>query len=174
MNTMKTRLAGVGVALVAATVPLGMAAPAQATAPLHDGCTLTAAPAEFRGTFNAAGLKEVYYPYTLFCLPDPAGAGVSVQVTVDTREQDLTNRAGDVDADGVDNADEDVIGTGTSTIALGALGGTVTRSFKGVLPRTDTDGNDEVYGKYRFRVTSGFVTGSWSAYDLPSATRIWW
>lgn len=174
MNTTKTRIAGLGVALVAAALPLGMAAPAHATTPLKDGCTLTADPAEFRGSFSTSGLKEVYYPYTLFCLPDPAGAGVSVEVQIDTFEQDLTGRAGDVDADGVDNADEDVIGSGTSTVAFGALGGTAAKSFKGVLPRTDTDGNDEVYGKLRFRVTSGFVTGKWSAYDLPAATRIWW
>ncbi len=173
MNSMKTRLAGVGVALVAAAVPLGMAAPAQATV-THDGCTLTASPATFRGTFNGAGLKEVNYSYTLICMPAPNGGSTTVEVQLHTREQDLAGRAGDVDADGVDNSDEDVIGSASTTIPFTALGGVAARTVVGVLPRTDTDGNDEVYSKIRFRVTSGAVTGSWSAYDLPAATRIWW
>ena len=80
-----------------------------------------------------------------------------------------------MDADGINNADDDVIGKATKTLYYTSLGGNSVVDIKGVLPRTDTDGNDEVYAKVRFRVTSGFVPGSWSSYELyPHPTLIWW
>ncbi len=176
MNTKNTkgRVAAVGAALVtAAALPLGLAAPAQATPTWHDGCLLTTDPPEFRSTWNSAGVKEIFYPFHLVCLPT-GGSSISVEVETYTREQDLVGRAGDVDADGVNNADEDVIGKATKTLNYGWLGGSSDRDVKGLLSRTDNDGNDEDYAKVRFRVTIGFVTGSWSAYELSTPTRVWW
>lgn len=171
-NSTKSRLAGVGVALVAATaLPLGLAATAQAST-THDGCTVTPAAAEFRGTFDASGLKEIFYPYEVTCVA--SASGLSVEAKTYTREQDLAGRAGDVDANGINNSDDDVIGQATTSRSFGPGGGTKTVTVKGLLPRTDTDGNDEVYQKIKFHVTSGPVTGSWSPLELTAATRIFW
>ncbi len=172
MNSMKTRLAGVGVALVAAAVPLGMAAPAQATV-THDGCTLTAQTPSFRG-LNSSGRELVNYPYTLVCLPAPNGGSISVEVEITTHEQDLAGRFGDVDADNVNNPDDEYIGRAVTTIPFGSLGGVVARTVVGVNPLTDSDDNDEVYSKIRFRVTSGLVTGSWSGDEFSTPAPIFW
>jgi hypothetical protein len=99
---------------------------------------------------------------------------MSVQVKSQTWEADLAGRAGDVDADGVDNADEDYIGQVTTTKSFTKAGGTRRVNVKGVLPHTDTDANEEVYHKVKFRVTSGAVVGGWTSFELTSATRIWW
>ena len=81
---------------------------------------------------------------------------------------------GDVDANGVDNADEDRIGSATSTRSFGAAGGSTTVDIRGVLPHTDTDFDEEVYHTVKFRVKSGPVTGGWSLPELSSATTVGW
>jgi hypothetical protein len=158
--------------VVAAAVPLTLAAPAQAIPVFHDGCTVSALAPEFRGTFNPQNVPYVYYPYTVSCLASPSG--VSVELSAQTWEQDIANRPGDVDANGVNNADEDRIGSASSTRNFVAAGGAGTFEFRGVLPHTDTDFNEEPWHQIRFRVTSGPVTGQWSAYSLSTATRIGW
>jgi hypothetical protein len=172
MNKRTGRLAKLSLAiLAAATLPLGMAAPAEA-ATTHDGCTVNPLPPEFRGTFNSAGVPYVYYPYEVSC--GASASGLSVEVKTKTVEQDLAGRSGDEDADGVNNADEDPIGSATTTRNFNAAGGSKTVDVRGVLPHTDTDFNEEVYHKVKFRVTSGPVTGSWTAWELTAPTRIWW
>jgi hypothetical protein len=174
MSLTNKRRAGLALAALAAIVPLGVT-PAQATT-LHDGCLVTPRPAEFRGTYNAQNVPYVYYPVDVVCLPSPNGpsASISIQVRTETWEQDLVGRNGDVDADGVRNADEDRIGSATWTLNFGGLGGGDTIDFRGTLPRTDIDNNDEVYQSVTFQVSTGLVTGSWSTPELTAPTRIWW
>jgi hypothetical protein len=159
--------------VVAAAVPLALAAPAQAVPVTFSGCTLSALPPEFRQTYTTQNVPYVYYPYSISCVASPGG--VSVEVSTETWEQDLLNRPGDVDANGVDNADEDRIGSATSSRSFGAAGGVIPKvDIRGVLPHTDTDSNEEPWHQIRFRVTSGAVTSPWSSYSLSTATRIWW
>ena len=171
-TTARRRFATLSLALVAAAaVPLALAAPAQAST-TKDGCTVTLKAPEFRGTFTSANVPYVYYPYDITCVG--SASGLSVEVKTETWEQDLAGRAGDVDADGVNNADDEFIGTATVTRAFGAAGGSTTVDVRGVLPHTDTDFNEEPYHKVKFRVTSGPVTGKWTAFELSSATTIGW
>jgi hypothetical protein len=155
----------------AAVVPLGLAAPAHAST-YKDGCTVTPKAPYFAGTYTAGNVPEVYYPYDLTCLA--SNAAMSVEVKTETWESDLAGRAGDVDANGVDNADDEYIGQATSNTNFGSPGGSRTVLIKGVLPHTDTDSNEEVYHKVKFRVTSGLVTGGWTNFELTQATKIWW
>jgi hypothetical protein len=170
MNTNRKRMLGLAVAVVA-VIPLGLASPAQASQS-KSGCTITAKAPYFAGTYTAANVPEVYYPYDLVCLASTAS--MSVEVKTETREQDLAGRAGDVDADGVNNADEDYIGAATKTTNFTSAGGSKTILIKGELSHTDTDGNDEVWHQDKFKVTSGNVHGQWSNFDLSQPTRIWW
>lgn len=171
-TTTKRRFATLLLALVAAAaLPLAVAAPAQAST-TKDGCTVTPLAPEFRGTFNAAAVPYVYYPYDVSCIA--SASGLSVEVRTETWEQDLDQRAGDVDANGIDNADEDRTGSATSTRAFGTGGGSTTVDVRGVLPHTDTDFNEEVWQQVKFRVTSGPVTGGWSTFELTQPTRIGW
>jgi hypothetical protein len=105
---------------------------------------------------------------------DASPGGLSVEVDMQTWEQDLTGRAGDVDANGVNNADEDRIGSANFTRSFGAGGGSTTVDVRGVLPHTDTDFDEEVYDKVRFRVTSGPVTGTWTSFEFSPVTTIGW
>src|SRR5262245_46488860 len=111
---MKSRLVAFPLAAAVVAVPLGLlgATPAQA-ATTKDGCTVTPLPAEFRGTFNPANLPYVYYPYEVSCVASPGG--LSVKVVTTTWEADRAGWVGDVDADGINNADEDRIGSATWT-----------------------------------------------------------
>ena len=171
MSMYKSRLATWSLALAAVALPLGLAAPSQA-ATTKDGCTVNPLVPEFRGTFNAANVPYVYYPYEVSCVA--SASGLSVEVKTETWEADLAGQAGDVDADGVNNADEDRIGSATTTRSFVPAGGSKTVDVRGLLSRTDSDGNDEVYQKVKFRVTSVPVTGGWSVPELTQATRIWW
>lgn len=171
-NKNKGRLAMLSLALVAAAaLPMGLAAPAPA-ATTKAGCTVTPLPPEFRGTFNAQNRPYVFYPYEVSCIA--SASGLSVEVSTQTWESDRAGWVGDVDADGVNNADEDRIGSATSTRSFGAAGGSTTVDIRGVLPHTDTDFDEEVYHKVKFRVTSGPVTGGWSTFELTQATTIGW
>ena len=165
MFAKKTRMVGLSVAAATMALPVVLAAPAQAIT-WHDGCSLTTTPAEFRSTWNSARDQGGVLPLPPR-LPPPAQRrqhqrrGGGLHPGAGPRRA-----AGDVDADGIDNADEDVIGKATKTLNYGTLGGNSVVDIRGLLPRTDTDLNDEVYSKVRFRVTSGFVPGSWSGYEL--------
>ncbi len=165
-----TKLAAVA-ALGLAALPLGMGSPAQAST-TRDGCTVTPLAPYFAGSYTAGNVPEVFYEYELTC--GASSAAMSVEVKTQTWESDLSGRAGDVDANGVNNADDEHIGNATTSRSFTKAGGTKTVKVKGVLPHTDTDANEEVYQKVKFRVTSGAVTGSWTAFELTSASQIWW
>ena len=92
----------------------------------------------------------------------------------ETWEADRAGWVGDVDANGVNNADEDRIGSATTTRNFGAAGGATVVDVRGVLPHTDTDFDEEVYHSVKFRVTSGPVTGGWTTPELTQATTIGW
>ena len=172
MKTNARRTAALAATAVAATaLPLALATPAMASQSVA-GCTVTALDPEFRGTYNAQNIPYVYYPYEVTCIASPAG--VTVEAVTTTWEQDLAGRAGDVDADGVNNADDEKIGTARVTRNFPAAGGTKTVTVKGVLSHTDTDVNDEMYHSVKIRVSSGAIVSPWSPLDLSQATRIWW
>ena len=158
-------------AIAAAALPLAVAAPAQAST-TKDGCTVDPLPPEFRGTFTAANVPYVYYPYDVSCIA--SASGLSVEVKTETWESDRAGWAGDIDANGVNNADEDRIGSATTTRNFGPAGGATTVDVRGVLPHTDTDFDEEVYHAVKFRVTSGPVTGKWTTLELSQATTIGW
>ena len=165
-----TKLATVA-AIGMAALPLGLATPAHASES-RDGCTITALDPYFAGTYDAYNRPEVIYSYELTC--DPARGPRKVTVKTQTWEQDLAGRNGDVDADGVQNADDEHIGNATTTRKFSKAGGTKTVLVKGILSSTDDDGNDEMYHKVKLRVESGGVVGGWSDWDLSQAVRIWW
>ena len=170
MNTNRKSRVALSV-VAAAVIPLALAPSAQASH-TQSGCTVTPQAPYFAGTYIAGNVPEVYYPYDLVCVPSPAA--MSVEVKTETWEQDLFGRAGDVDANGVDNADEDYIGQAITNTSLGSNGGARTVLVKGVLPHTDTDGNEEIWHQVKFRVTSGLVTSPWTSFHLSQPTRIWW
>jgi hypothetical protein len=158
-------------AIAAAALPLAVAAPAQAST-TRDGCTVTPLPPEFRGTFTAANVPYVYYPYEVTCIASLSG--LSVEVKTETWESDRAGWAGDVDADGVNNADDDRIGSATSTPSFGVAGGTKTIDVRGVLPHTDTDFNEEPYHTVKFQVSAGPVKGGWTTPEASATTTIGW
>lgn len=169
MNSIRTLAALAALSTLA--LPLGMATPAQAST-TRDGCTVTPYAPVFAGTYTAGNVPEVNYVYEVTCAASTAA--MSVEVKTETWESDLTGRPGDVDANGVNNADDEKVGTATTSRSFTKAGGTKTVTVKGVLPHTDTDANEEVYQTVKFRVSSGSVTGSWTAWELTAATRIWW
>ena len=106
-------------------------------------------------------VQYLYYPYDVSSI---ASTGrLSVALETKTWEADRAGWVGDVDANGVDSADEDPIGSATSTVSFGPAGGTTIVEVRGVLPHTDTDSDEEVYAEVRFRVTSVPVTGDGAA-----------
>ena len=89
-----------------------------------------------------------------------SASGLDVEVTTVTWEADHVGVAGDVDANGVNNADEDRIGSATTNRASRHRRQQARRR-PGVLPHTDTDFDEEVDHEVKLRVTSGPVTGTW-------------
>lgn len=159
----------VAAALVAA--PLGLAAPAQASL-TKDGCTVDPTDPYFAGTYNSQNVPEVLYEYVVTC--DPSSAASTVEIKMQTWESDLAGEPGDVDADGVNNADDEHFGNGNLSVRISKAGGTKTVKIKGILAHTDTNGTDEMYGKSKFRVKTGNVQGSYTAWELTDAVEIWW
>ncbi len=157
--------------LAAVALPLGFATPAHAST-TKDGCTVDPLDPYFAGTYNSQNVPEVMYEYVVTC--SASSASSKVELKMETWEQDLSGRAGDVDADGVNNADDEHFGNGTASKTISSAGGTKTIKIKGILAHTDTDGNDEMFGKSKFRVKTGNVTGKWTAWELTDAVRIWW
>lgn len=172
-STTKThRAATLALGLVAAAaLPLTVAAPAHAST-TKDGCTVNPLAPQFRGTFTAANVPYVYYPYEVSCIG--SAGGLTVEVRTETWESDRAGWVGDVDSNGIDNADEDRIGSATTSRTFGAAGGATVVDVRGVLPHTDTDFDEEVYHSVKFRVISGPVTGGWSTPELTQATTIGW
>lgn len=161
----KHRTARLAAVAAFGALTFAVAAPAQAAPVTHDGCTISAQTPAFTNHWSPSGLKQVDYVYTLTCLP--SAAGVSVEVDAERWEQDLLGRAGDPDAP------DDFTGESTQTLSFAAAGGIKTVTIRANLPVTDdTDGSQEMYLNAGFRVTSGAVTGTWSARSLSAAQRI--
>ena len=157
MNTRTTTKLALAAA-VAGLVPLGLAAPAQAaTVVSHQGCTVSVDPPIFTQHWNAGGAKLFDYVYHLTCVASPGG--VSVEVRQDRWESDLVGRVGDPDAP------DEFTGGSTQNLAFGAAGATRDFTVRAPLPpaNDDTDIPLEMYQVTKIRVTSGLVTGSWSA-----------
>ena len=172
MKISRSKISTLSLAMVAtAALSLGLATPTQADT-TKDGCTVGPGAPEFRETFTAGAVPEVYYPVEVSC--DASASGLDVEVKIETWEQDLAGTTGDVDANGVNNADEDRIGSGNATRSFGVGGGSTTIDFLGVLPHTDTDFDEEVYQKVKFRVTSGPVTGRWTDLEFSTVSTIGW
>ena len=158
------------VAAVAA-LPVALAAPAQAST-TRGGCTVTPRGPVWSGTYTPAHQPQVYYPIDISCVAAPTA--VSVELDLQTWEQDLAGRAGDVDANGVNNADEDRIGSGSATRSFTTSGGSTTVNFLGTLPDTDSDNSEELYSKIKFRVISGNVKGPWTNYEFSPVGVVYW
>lgn len=157
MNARSTRKLALTVA-IGALVPIGLAMPAQAaTVVSHDGCTIEVDPPVFNQDFDASGAKLFDYVYHLTCAASPGG--VSVEVKAERHESDLVGRTGDPDAP------DEFTGRTRKNHSFGPAGGTKNITVQAVLPLTndDTDSRLEMFQVDTFRVTSGPVTGSWSA-----------
>ncbi|GAA4352225.1 hypothetical protein [Angustibacter luteus] len=162
----RSRKLAITLALAAGVgAPLGVASSAQAVGTVtKDGCHLTVDKPAFTNHWTAGGLKQADYVYHLTC--DPSLAGVSVEITHERWESDLAGAAGDPDA-----LDE-FTGTSTQNKSFPAAGATKDITVRAALPVTDdTDGDEEVYQKVRFRVTNQ-IQGGWSAWNLSQAQSI--
>jgi hypothetical protein len=140
------------VAAAALAVPIGLAMPASATT--SNGCTVEPRTPEFSGHFTSSGIKKVYYKVDVTC-----AAGVFVTIQEERWEDDPVGG-------------DDFIGSSTLTNDFSAGAGTVTRTIEATLPDTDDFGDmyEEMYQRIKFKVTSGPVTSSYTAWDY-SGTR---
>ena len=149
MNTTSTRgtirklLAG-GALAAALVAPLGLATPAQAAT--SGGCTVTPLTPIFDG-FNSAGVKLVRFRVKISC---DAGRTVTVQ---QQRWEDDQHPDRD-----------DSLGTVSFTRTFDGSRSTITVASRRTLPNTER-GNEEIYQRVRFRVSSNQVTSPWSAYE---------
>ena len=142
----KLALAG---ALIASTAaPLSLATPAQAAT--SSGCTVNPQKPVHAG-FNSAGVKLVRFNISIFCNPNR-----SVEVQQLRYEEDWDNWP-------FSNSD-DSLGSRTFIRSFPPNVGTITVGSTRTLPNTE-DGNEEIYQKTRFRVTSGGVTSPWTSYQ---------
>lgn len=130
----------------AAAAPIALAAPASAAT--SSGCTVTPLKPIFAG-FNSSGVKLVNYRIAVSCASNRT-------VTIEQRryeEDDWPNP-------------DDSLGTTTFTTS-----GVRTLSNVRTLVNTES-GNEEVYQKVRFRVTSSGVTSPWTSYEKSSVLSI--
>ncbi len=171
MNRLKIAAVTLGVAAVSTLVPLGISGAAHA-ATTKDGCTVSPLPPEFRGTVSPQGVPYIYYPHEVSCIA--SAGGLSVEVDTGMWEADRAGWIGDVDANGINNADEDPVGSAISTVSFVPAGGSTIVDVIGLQPYTDTDFDEELYAKVRFRVTSGLVTGGWSIPEFTPVTDVAW
>jgi len=166
MNTRTITKLGLAAA-IAGLVPLGMAGPAQAaTTVTHQGCTVSVDAPIFTNHFNASGVKLFDYTYHLSCVASPGG--VSVELRQDRHESDLVGRPGDPDAP------DEYTGGFTRNHVFAAAGGSANITVRATLPAVndDTDVPLEMYQVAKLRVTSGFVTGSWSPQAIGNARAL--
>ena len=142
----KLALAG---ALVAATAaPLTLALPAEAAT--SSGCTVSPQKPVHAG-FNSSGVKLVRFDVKIVCDPNR-----TVEVQQLRYEEDWGNW--------LFSDPDDGLGSRTFTRAFPPNVGTITVGSTRTLPNTE-DGNEEIYQKTRFRVTSGGVTSPWTSYQ---------
>ncbi len=142
----KLALAGALAAATAASLPI--AVPAQAAS--SNGCTVNPQKPVHAG-FNSSGVKLVRFDVNIFCDP-----GRQVEVEQLRYEEDW---------DGwLFSNPDDRLGSRTFIQAFPPNVGAITVSSTRTLPNTE-DGNEEIYQKTRFRVTSGGVTSPWTSYQ---------
>ena len=137
------------IAAAAAVVPLALT-----TAPAHaatsGGCTVTPSKPFFDG-FNTSGVKQVRYRVTIKC-----DANRTVTVLQRRYEDD---RAPDAD---------DYLG---ATVFVRNFGGSGTKTASTLVSLRNTEGgNEEVYQRVRFQVTSNGVTSPWTSWQTPPSS----
>jgi hypothetical protein len=134
------RLAVGGALIAAAAVPLAVAVPAQAAT--SSGCTVTPLRPVFAG-FNSSGTKLVRFSVQISC---------SENRTVTVQQQRYEE-----DWDGWLFSDsDDYLGARTFVCSFVGAGSNVVSSVR-TLPNTE-DGNEEIYQRTRFQVSSNGVT----------------
>lgn len=142
----KSAFAALAAAAASIVLPIAMASPASAAT--SSGCTVTPLKPIFAG-FNSSGVKLVNYRVAVDC-----AAGRTVSITQQRYEED-----------GFLNPD-DYLGT-TSWTTSG------TRVLNNVRTLVNTEsGDEEVYHKVQFRVTSNGVTSPWTSYQKSSVLSI--
>lgn len=139
MSSTIPRIAKVGLALAAA-----LAVPALAAAPAHahtsSGCTINPLTPIFHG-FNTSGTKLINYRVSVTCT-----AGRTAEVTQERWESDAWPNP------------DDHLGT-TNFVTSGVT------TLDNVRTLVDGElGNEEVYQKIRFRVSSNGVTSPWTGW----------
>jgi hypothetical protein len=138
------RLVVGGLVAVAAAAPLALAA-APAQAATSSGCTVTPLKPVFAG-FNSSGVKVVRYKVSISCSGDRS---VTVQ---QLRYED------DKSPDADDN-----LGSSTFTRSFDGAG-SITVNIQRALPNTE-GGNEEIYQRVRFRVSSNGVTSPFTSWQ---------
>jgi hypothetical protein len=154
MNAKKAGLRAL-VLVAALAAPLALMSPAHAST-TRDGCTVDPKTPYHNGDFTASGLKRINYEVEVDCV-----GGVSIEVQMERWEQDSGLSA------------DDFIGSSTLNRSFSSTSG-ITWTVTGTLPDTDdfTDHYEEMYHRVRFRVTSGPVTGVWTAWEESSVRAI--
>jgi hypothetical protein len=130
----------------AAAMPIALAAPASAAT--SSGCTVTPLKPIFAG-FNSTGVKLVNYRISVSCASNRT-------VSIEQRRYE---------EDDWPNPDDSL---GTTTFSTSGV-----RTLSNVRTLVNTEsGNEEVYQKVRFRVTSGGVTSPWTSFQKSSVLSI--
>ncbi|HET9648982.1 MAG TPA: hypothetical protein VFP34_12250 [Microlunatus sp.] len=138
------RTVAAGIAVTVAAVPLALAvAPAQAAT--GSGCTVTPLRPVFAG-FNSSGVKQVRYRVTATCSSNRV-------LTVEQRRYE----------DDASPDPDDFLGSSVLVHSFSG-GATVTLSTTRSLPDTEP-GNEEIYQRIRFRVSSNGVTSAWTGWQ---------
>jgi hypothetical protein len=132
------------VVLAATILPVAAATSAQAST-TSSLCTVTPLKPIFDG-FNSSGVKMVKFKVSVSC-----SGNRSIEIQQNRYEED-----------GFLNPD-DGLGSSTFNRVFGPAGG-VTFYSRRTLPNTES-GNEEIYHKVRFRVTSGGVTSPWTSWE---------
>ncbi|HYO86691.1 MAG TPA: hypothetical protein VES01_09590 [Dermatophilaceae bacterium] len=145
MNT-RSKIAALTVAAAGAILPIAVASPAQAAT--SSGCTVTPLKPIFAG-FNSSGVKLVNYRISVSCWSNR-----TVSITQQRYEED-----------GFLNPDDFLGSTSFTTSGV--------RTLSNVRTLVNTEsGNEEVYQKVRFRVSSGGVTSPWTSFQKSSVLSI--
>lgn len=129
--------------LATAVLPLAIATSAHASTS-RDGCTVTPRTPYATGTLDSFGRKLIRYEFTVSC-----SAGRSITINQERREEDTFSD----DSTGLVNWSQSFSSAATRTLG-------VTRA----LPDTEW-GDEEIYQRLRFRVSSNGVSGSTTAWE---------
>jgi hypothetical protein len=125
----------------AAVVPIAMAAPASANT--SSGCTVKPLRPNFTGSFTTSGVKKVDYGISVSCAPNRT-------VSIEQRRYEEDG--------GLFNSDDFLGASSFNTFGV--------RTLSNVRTLVDTEsGNEEIYHKVRFRVTSNGVTSAWTPWE---------